>query len=107
MSGREKYILIALNKLGIDEIDHGGLSSDNVEMSQITEEEFESFYESGVLEDINDHFDTILDYYEEDWIGQDLSQLLEMVKPVMETCPVVYSSIKKARDLNTGVFLNF
>ncbi len=105
---RERVICYGLNDEGARRIVENWQAPDSCTVAvPISPDEFDCLWDSGIIDDLNEHYRVLIDDYEVDAIGGDLSYALNCVEPKAEALPNVYVAIKAAHDLGTAVLFCF
>ena len=105
---RERAIFYGLDDDGTREIvDRWWASAAHTGESPITPEEFDRLWDSGIIDELNDHYDVIIDDYEIDAIGGDLSYAMKCVEPHADDLPNVYAAFKEAYERGTALLFCF
>lgn len=101
-----RYISVPLNSSGIEEYDYGIENTKNIDVFELTEDEFDKIYFSGIFNEINDRCNLLIDDYEsEELKGDNLKIALDIAKS--NECEILIKAIKLAVEKNTIVGLDF
>ena len=90
-----------------DIVEYWGGTDSNTARVSIYPDEFDAFWESGIIDKLNDHYGVIIDDYEEDAIGGDLSYAMECVEPWKDRLPNVYDAFRQAYERKTALLFCF
>ena len=105
---RERAIFYGLNDAGTRAIVKRCCGSDgNSAEISITPDEFDRLWDSGIIDDLNDHYDAYIDDYEMDAIGGDLSYAMSLVEDHADDLPSVYAAIHEAYSRGTALLFRF
>ena len=105
---KERSIYYALDAIGAREIiDNWWTSSDHAVEIPLSPNEFDILWDSGIIDDLNNHYDVAIDDYETDAIGGDLSYALNCIEPKADELPNVYCAFKEANDRGTAILFYF
>lgn len=99
----KRRIYVALNQDGVEDLKNLNFESENVKRIEIPYKEFYIFYHSGVMHDVNQECDLLLDAYEEDWLYDRFDQLMSVLKPYKDDFPNMFHAAEMACELETGL----
>ncbi|AJA50068.1 hypothetical protein CPAST_c40390 [Clostridium pasteurianum DSM 525 = ATCC 6013] len=103
-----RYISVPLNSLGAEEYNYGEEDSKNITVFELTKEEFDKIYSSGVFEEINDKCNLLIDDYESEEIkGDNLNTALSIAEKKELSCKKLIDALNLAIDKNTFIGLDF
>ncbi len=99
------YISVPLNKLGINEYDHGE-DTDNIKSFELDKNEYINICMTGVFDEINNKCNLLIDDYESEIIyGNNLKIALKIAKN--NDCKILINALELAIKCNTLVGLDF
>lgn len=99
------YISVPLNKLGVNEYDHGE-DTDNIKSFELDENEYINICMTGIFDEINNKCNLLIDDYESEIIdGKDLKIALEIAEN--NNCKILIKALNLAIKYNTFVGLDF
>lgn len=100
-----KYIIVPINEVGMEEAKNGISESENLEEFRMTIDEFLTLDKNNVFEIINDHFDKLIDEGEEESITA--KQLQEVFMAISAIKGTWLDAINAAIKYRTAVYLYF
>ena len=105
---RTRYLSVPINDIGIREYDMGFENSNNIEIAELPEIEFEILSKQKIFLAMNELWGLLIGDYESEIVeGKNLIQCKKIVEPMANQVPVLYGMLEKSILYDTLLGIDF